>query len=143
MLISSVTTDIGPRIIHFSFPGDENVFAEFPDQLGQTGGDDWRIYGGHRLWAAPESVPRTYHPDNNPVKIHDFGNFVRLTAPIEPKTGIQKEIDISLSPNNTKVKVVHRICNHNLWTIELAPVGIICNGAGWNGRISATSRRVT
>ena len=116
-----VTTDVGPRIIHFSFPGDENVFAEFPDQIGKTGGDDWRIYGGHRLWVAPEAQPRTYYPDNAPVAIHQTGNMVRLTSPVEKTTGIQKEIEISLSPNNTRVKVVHRICNHNLWTVELAP----------------------
>ena len=116
-----VTTDVGPRIIHFSFPGDDNVFAEFPDQIGQTGGDDWRIYGGHRLWHAPEGRTRTYYPDNNPVEIQELEKGVRLIAPVEPTTGIQKEIDIFPSPNRARVKVVHRLRNHNMWPIELAP----------------------
>ncbi|MCJ7665262.1 MAG: DUF4380 domain-containing protein, partial [Actinobacteria bacterium] len=61
------TTDVGPRIIRLGFKGGQNLFKEFGDQLGKTGGDQWRIYGGHRLWHAPEAVPRTYFPDNKPV----------------------------------------------------------------------------
>ncbi len=119
-----VTADVGPRIIHFSFPGDNNIFAEFPEQIGQTGGDEWKIYGGHRFWHAPESKPRTYYPDNEPVKVRDLGEVVRFMQATETTTGLQKELDISLSPNNTRVKVVHRLYNHNLWPVELAPWAI-------------------
>ena len=30
------------------------LFKEYDEQMGKTGGDEWRIYGGHRLWIAPE-----------------------------------------------------------------------------------------
>lgn len=62
-----VTTDIGPRIIRYGFVGKENEFCEVKSQLGLIGGDEWRIYGGHRLWHSPEDEKRTYEPDNGPV----------------------------------------------------------------------------
>ena len=57
-----VTTDVGPRVIRFGFVGEENEFKEYEELMGRTGGAEWRIYGGHRLWHAPEARPRTYYP---------------------------------------------------------------------------------
>ncbi len=116
-----VTTDIGPRIIRFGFVGQWNEFAEFADMMGKTGGDEWRIYGGHRLWHAPEAQPRSYFPDNQPITIKQYTDFVRLTQPTERTTGIQKEIDLYLSPDRAYVRVIHRIYNRSLWDVELAP----------------------
>jgi hypothetical protein len=116
-----VTTDVGPRIIRFGFVGGQNVFKEFKDQLGKTGGDEWRSYGGHRLWHAPEDAKRTYWPDNTPVQYSWDGKSVKLTQSIEQTTGIVKEIEITLDPNDNHVTVVHRLTNKGLWDIELAP----------------------
>jgi hypothetical protein len=116
-----ITGDVGPRIIRFGFAGGANVFAEFENMMGQTGGDEWRIYGGHRLWHAPEVEPRTYWPDNKPVNIEDHGNFVRTIQEVELNTRLQKEMDIILSPDKAEVKVVHRIFNHHEWAAEFAP----------------------
>ncbi|TET53618.1 MAG: hypothetical protein E3J64_03290, partial [Anaerolineales bacterium] len=116
-----VTTDVGPRIIRLGFVDDENELKEYKDQLGATGGDEWRIYGGHRLWHAPESKPRTYAPDNAPVRIEDLGGPVRLTQDTEPSTGIQKEIDVRLDPSGAHATLTHRLRNNNLWPVELAP----------------------
>ncbi len=116
-----ITGDIGPRIIRFGFIGEENEFKEYEDMLGKTGGDEWRIYGGHRLWHAPEAKPRTYFPDNFPVTIEQHSSFIRVIAPFETTTGIAKEMDIELSPNQPSVKITHRLINKNLWAIELAP----------------------
>ena len=91
-----VTTDVGPRLIHFSFEGEENEFLTVPDMLGLRGGSEWRLYGGHRFWHAPEHPVRTYYPDNSPVTYEDHDDFVRLVQDVEPLTGIQKEIDIQL-----------------------------------------------
>ena len=55
-----ITLDVGPRLIRLGFPGGPNHFKEFPETLGQTGGTEWNSYGGHRLWHAPEQMPRTY-----------------------------------------------------------------------------------
>ncbi len=116
-----VTADVGPRVIRFGFAGGENEFKEFDDTLGKTGGEDWRIYGGHRLWHAPEAAPRTYFPDNAPVKVEEREGHVRFIPPRETTTGIEKEIDIRLDPKEARVEVVHRLRNAGLWPVELAP----------------------
>jgi hypothetical protein len=116
-----VTADVGPRILCFGFAGDENEFKEYEDTLGATGGDEWRIYGGHRLWHAPESRPRTYYPDNSPVEVEQHAGFIRLLQPTEATTGIQKEIDVRLSPGEAHADVTHRLRNTNAWAVELAP----------------------
>lgn len=115
-----VTGDVGPRIIRFGFIGEENLLKEYPQFSGKTGGDEWRIYGGHRLWHAPEVKPRTYAPDNGPVQVVDHKSFVRVTQPVEPLTGIQKELDITLSPDAPLVQVTHRLRNTTMWPIKLA-----------------------
>jgi len=116
-----VTTDVGPRIVRFGFVGDQNLFREFKQQQGKTGGDEWLIYGGHRLWHAPEVKPRTYFPDNNPVNYNWNGKTLRLIQSIEGTTGIQKEMEINLGSNNNNVRILHRLVNKNLWDIEIAP----------------------
>lgn len=115
-----VTTDVGPRIIRFGFVGAENEFKEYEEMLGKTGGNEWRVYGGHRLWHAPESDPRTYFPDNSPITLEHHDGFVRLIQPTETTTGIQKEIDIRLFAGDAHVEVVHRLRNTNPWAVELA-----------------------
>ena len=83
-----VTTDVGPRIIRFGFVGEDNEFCEFGEMLGKRGGNEWRIYGGHRLWHAPEAEPRTYAPDNSPVRLERHGDVVRLIQPTQPILGV-------------------------------------------------------
>jgi hypothetical protein len=119
-----VTTDVGPRIIRFGFVRGENEFAEFPTMVGKTGGKEWRIYGGHRLWHAPEDLVRSYHPDNEPVHAKSIPGGVRIVQPTESTTGIQKELDIRLAPDAARVEVTHRLRNRNLWPVDLAPWGL-------------------
>jgi hypothetical protein len=116
-----VTTDVGPRIIRFGFVGQDNEFKEYDAQLGRTGDSVWNIYGGHRLWHAPEADPRTYFPDNHPVRLTDHDGFVRLIQPLETTTGIAKEMDVALDPSQARVRVTHRLRNEGLWPVKLAP----------------------
>jgi len=115
------TTDVGPRIIRFGFIGGQNMFREFPDQIGKTGGSEYRLYGGSRLWHGPEASPRCYFPDNRPVKYCLGGKTLKLTQDIEETTGMQKEIEIMVDPKGNQVNLLHRIYNKNLWDIEFAP----------------------
>jgi hypothetical protein len=117
-----VTTDIGPRVIRYGFVGKPNVFAEMPDDAVQTDWGAWKPYGGHRFWHAPEVMPRSYSPDNDPVQFAVEGaNGVRLTQPVEPKTGMQKELTVTLDPAGTGVTVTHRLTNRGVWAVEAAP----------------------
>src|SRR5450432_932447 len=115
-----VATDIGIRILHFGFIGGKNIFYLSPEDLGKQGGDQWRIYGGHRLWHAPEAVPRTYSPDNDPISYSYDSQTLKLSQPEEIDTGISKEMEISLSPDKNEVKVLHRLINHNHWSVRLS-----------------------
>jgi len=125
-----VTSDVGPRIIRFAFKGGPNVFKEYDAMMGLTGGDAWRIYGGHRFWHAPEIAARTYYPDNSPVAISQEDGFVRVTSPTESTTGMQKELDIRLWPAGAHARVTHRLCNNGLWAVELAPWALSVTAAG-------------
>jgi hypothetical protein len=116
-----VTTEVGPRIIRFGFVGGQNLMKEYKDQLGKTGGNEWRIYGGHRFWHAPEAQPRTYCPDNKPVQHTWDGKTLKLVQPIETSTGVAKEMEITLDPKENRVTLVHRLVNRGLWDIEAAP----------------------
>ncbi len=135
-----VTGDVGPRIIRFGFCDGENVFFENPGDAGLTGGTDWRLYGGHRLWHAPEARPRTYAPDNSPVTFSTEGGIVRATQPIEPTTGIQKQIDLALDTSEASVTVTHRLINTTLWAIDLAPWALSVMAGGGIGIIPLPPR---
>ncbi len=119
-----VTTRVGPRIVHFGFTGEQNLLYLSPGDAGKTGGADWRIYGGHRLWHAPEARPRSYCPDNDPVVYACNDHSVKLVQETEPGTGIVKEMEISLSEQKNEVSVLHRLTNGNAWDIELSPWAI-------------------
>ncbi|NPV53963.1 MAG: hypothetical protein HPY71_10620 [Firmicutes bacterium] len=128
------TTDVGPRIIRFGFVGESNEFCEFEEQMGKTGGDEWRIYGGHRLWHSPESRARSYYPDNRPIEVDEIDGGIRLRQYTEPSTGIAKVMEIRLNSNSNAgiagavgpgddgavVTVRHTMTNNGVWPVNLA-----------------------
>lgn len=116
-----ITSDIGPRIMRYAFPGGQNVFKEFTETLGKSGEKTWQLRGGHRIWFAPEDAVKTYAPDNGPVHIAIKGDVLVATEPVEPLTGFEKQITVKLAPSGTHVEVVHRIRNTTTMIIELAP----------------------
>ena len=135
-----VTTDVGPRVIRFGFIGGQNLFKEYDAQLGKRGGKAWRIYGGHRLWHAPEDSKRTYFPDNSPVTVEQRAGKVCFIQPVETTTGIQKEIEIKLAPNRASVELVHRLRNTGAWPVELAPWALSVMAPGGTGIIPLPAR---
>lgn len=116
-----VTTDVGPRIIFAGFCGGQNFFKNFDAMMGLTGGEEWRIYGGHRLWHAPEVSPRTYAPDNEPVSFTEKDGALILNQPVEQSTGIEKSIEIKMESEGNVVLIDHVLTNRNPWAVELAP----------------------
>jgi hypothetical protein len=125
-----VASVIGPRILRLGFIGKQNFFYLSPRDKGRTGGVNWRIYGGHRLWHAPEAVPRSYGPDNHPVACAYQQQKLTITQEKERSTGIIKEMEISLSPDKNQLTVLHRLINGNLWDIQLSPWAISALAAG-------------
>ena len=119
-----VTTDIGPRIARFGYINKQNLFYVAPDHLGKTGGEEWRNYGGHRLWIAPEAILRSYNPDNERVEFAVHDNRIKLMQAKETITGLVKEMEITLSHHKNEATVLHRLVNQNLFDVEVAPWSI-------------------
>ena len=121
-----VTTSVGPRILSFRLVGredgwNENILGLHLQAEQKTVLGTWKPYGGHRLWAAPEEMPRSYYPDNDPVEYEIINEHsVRLRAPKERVTNLQKELRITLQ-KNAEVVIDHSIQNCGPKPLELAP----------------------
>ncbi len=114
-----VTSDVGPRIIRYGFVGGQNFFVELEEDLGKTGGDNWRLYGGSRLWVGPEDPVYSYGADNDPVQVEIAGSSLTAQAPVE-HTGVQKGIKVELSDEGSAVRVVYTLANRTIWPLRVA-----------------------
>lgn len=131
-----VTQDIGPRVMRYAFVGGQNLFKEFTEQLGQGGESNWCIRGGHRLWKGPEDRHATYALDNAAIDIQTTANTITATQPVEPETGLQKQIQLQLAETGTEVIVKHTIWNRGLLPVEIAawtPTVMAQSGLGVTG----------
>lgn len=115
-----VTTDVGPRIIYYGFNCGPNHMKVFDYDAGVTGGNEWRSFGGHRLWHSPEVAPRTYEVENTPCQCVKKADGVILKRDADEFSRMEKEIEITLSPKGTTVDIEHRIRNLNAWDIRFA-----------------------
>lgn len=109
-----VTLDVGPRVIRLGPVGAPNLLHEDPEDRGMRGGDRFRLYGGHRLWVAPEDLEVTYAPDNERIELSDGW----LCAP-QDRAGFCKALKIS--PRDSGFLVEHRITNGGSRPMEIAP----------------------
>ena len=114
-----VTSDVGPRIIRYGFEGGQNFFVELEEDLGKTGGDNWRLYGGSRLWVGPEDPVYSYGADNDPVQVEISGSRLTAQAPVE-HTGVQKAIAVELADEGSVVRVVYTLANRTIWPLRIA-----------------------
>jgi hypothetical protein len=114
------TTDVGPRILFFGFHGGENILGFHPEAKVETPLGTWKPYGGHRLWVAPENMPLSYAPDNESIEyfFDETSNSLRLIAPKEATTEMQKEIEIVPEAEGFSIK--HRITNLGASEIEFS-----------------------
>jgi hypothetical protein len=108
-----VSTDFGPRVLHYALDGGENILGWHPEAAVKTELGSWKPYGGHRLWLAPENMPLSYAPDNGPVEYEVDGDLsVTLTQEIEARTRTQKQIVLTLDAEGSGAIVHHRITNN-------------------------------
>ena len=135
-----VTVDVGPRIIQYGFADEVNEMCEVETTMGLTGGDNWRIYGGHRLWHSPESMPRTYEPDNHPVEWEEINGGIRTLQEVEKLSGIRKEMEITISPDGTGVRILHRLTNKGQWPLELSVWSVTAMATGGKEIVPQSNR---
>jgi hypothetical protein len=136
------TISIGPRILSLKTPTGDNLFAILPEAtLDCPGAGLFHLYGGHRLWHAPEDPAITYLPDDSSVEVEASERGIRLTQAIETKTSLQKILDVQIASDRASVKVKHTLTNHGDKEVTLAPwaitqlrpggVAIIPQFSGW------------
>ena len=112
------------RIMGLAPVGKSNLFVQLPDSASATSPyGTFYFRGGHRLWHAPEAMPRTYIPDAE-VTITELPDGVFLESPTEPGTGIRKQIRIQLASNKPSLTLTHVLSNDGMWPVELAPWAI-------------------
>jgi hypothetical protein len=128
-----VTTDVGPRILRYGFLNQKNQFVELEEEGGTSGGNAFRLYGGHRLWHSPEDIHRTYVPDNESVTWHEDETGVVFVQKPEERVQVQKTLKVYLGPKGSEVSVWHGIKNVGAWPIELAPWTITMMAPGGKG----------
>ncbi|MGI6269383.1 MAG: hypothetical protein ACOYKJ_02420 [Candidatus Howiella sp.] len=137
-----VTVDVGPRVIRLCRPGGVNVmFNDLERAHFNNGphydkyyykGAQWNIYGGHRLWIAPESAPETAYPDNNPVAYSVTPSGAVFTQPPQVENGVAFEIELEMEADAPALRVIHRVTNIGkeektfaVWALSvLAPGGV-------------------
>jgi len=111
------------RIMGLVPTGKPNMLVDLGEAFVPTTYGDYYFRGGHRLWHAPEAMPRTYIPDT-PVTVTDLPDGVILEAQTEQGTGIRKRIEIRLAADRPSVMLMHTLVNNGLWPVELAPWAI-------------------
>lgn len=112
-----VTIDVGPRIIWFGPDGGPNLlYQDNADLYTEQGeafdkvfgpGSCYHLYGGHRLWLAPEQIPESYYPDNEPVIYSLLPDGVRFTPPCQRPSEIQLSLEIMMAPQAQDVMILH------------------------------------
>ncbi|MCC6806922.1 MAG: hypothetical protein IT381_05835 [Deltaproteobacteria bacterium] len=126
-----VSVSVGPRILSFKKKGGANVLAERSERDLHTALGRWRAHGGHRLWIAPEQMPLTYSPDNEPVILEPGGDRYVTLVRVDRDLLVDKAITVSLDEHGLRVE--HRITNRGpaprpiaAWALTiLAPGGTV------------------
>lgn len=116
-----VALSIGPRILYLSLLNEDyNLFNILPEISLETPDGIWMIYGGHRLWTAPEDFPRTYSVDNKPVEVKQDDSRIIVIGNVELYNNILKKLIIEPGNENYALKIVHEIVNIGRWPIEFS-----------------------
>lgn len=102
------------RLVHLSLNGGENLFAELPEAGWETPNGWFHLLGGHRLWAAPEDERVTYLPEPEEILEERLPDGVRLTQPLDERSGLQKCIEIRLAAGEARFSLRHSLLNLGL-----------------------------
>lgn len=115
----------GPRIAGLWLAGrDSNLLAETPAAHWPTPNGEYYLYGGHRLWLAPEIPAMTYIPETGGVTCRAVERGLAADGPIQPQTGLRKTITVQLDDEKPVVRVAHRVTNEGFETRQFAPWAI-------------------
>lgn len=113
-----VTINVGPRIVKCNLRGKENLMFEDIDRAMSEDvssvygeGKNWYIYGGHRLWLSPESLPETYYPDNDRVVYSTCSTGAEFIPPVQAVRELQFSVSVELHETEPRAVIHHKITN--------------------------------
>lgn len=113
----------GPRIVRLNLAGSsENVLGEVAEAGWDTPWGHYRLYGGHRLWAAPENS-LTSAPDDDGLAVEERPSGLKLER-LEPQSMLRKTIEFELASDRAAMTVRHGLRNEGETTVEQAPWAI-------------------
>jgi hypothetical protein len=120
-----VLASAGPRIVRLGLAGSNaNVLAETPNDGWETPHGRYDLYGGHRLWFAPEDPDRVAVPDGHGLVIDSVADGLRLSGLAEAPTGLIRSMTIRLDPTRAALEVDHALQNVGERPVDLAPWSI-------------------
>lgn len=119
----------GIRISYLSYKASKNLFFEQPKEMTDLASEDgWRVYGGHRVWLAPESE-KDYNPDNLPISYEIADDRIILYQREDECLRVKKCVEISFEADNT-VKVVNKLQNTDGKTRSFSVWGVTSMAGG-------------
>lgn len=111
-----VVTEVGPRILSLSAGGGPNLLFVDEETAGRGQGDEaWHVYGGHRMWVAPETES-TYAPDNAHCEVEVSDGRLTAIAPVALQTKLQKRLTITAQGDRFVVEQAVRNTGSMLYT---------------------------
>lgn len=120
-----VLATAGPRIVRVGLAGSQrNLLAETPDLGWETPHGRYELFGGHRLWFAPEDPNRVAVPDGHGLVLKAEPGGIRLTGLAEAPTGLVRSMALRLSRDRAEFEVRHELRNIAARSIELSPWSI-------------------
>lgn len=136
-----VTIECGPRIVRFGYVNETNILYNdlerkyvnrdtgLTERYGKNAA--FYSYGGHRVWLAPERMPETYYPDNDPVVYGILPEGVSFTPGRQRRNEMQLSFEVMLSEGATDIMVVHSVknCSKERQTCALWAITMV-NGGG-------------
>ncbi len=115
----------GPRIIRLGLAGSaRNLLAETPGEGWETPHGRYELFGGHRLWFAPEDPDRVAVPDGRGLVVETEPDGMRLTGLAELPTGLVRSMTLRLPPGRAELEVCHQLHNIADRPVDLAPWSI-------------------
>jgi hypothetical protein len=119
-----VLAEAGPRIVRFGLTGGESILAETPEAGWDVGYGRFELFGGHRVWFAPES-DRCSVPDSTGLRLQEIedvapGLGIRLVGATQQQIGLRKTIELRLAPDAAALDVRHILANAGKDQLELS-----------------------
>jgi len=122
----SIAPNLGGRLIQLEMDGHEFFFVNSslegcePDSTRLGANGSWLNFGGEKIWPSPQGWDTPNQWPGPPDPVLDGGvyslseisdNFIKLTSPFDPFTGLQIEKEVKLSDSTSEIIVNASFCN--------------------------------